>query len=286
VSRSHGTDGWSPEIAIMQGRLSAPVNGQLQAFPAEAWAHEFARAADAGLNAIEWIFDAPRNPFLSDDDAARIPQIVRGTGIGIRSVCADYFMDAPLHRGVEAEVDERLAVFRALADRASDMGVQHIVLPCVDQSAIRDDSDRDRLIEALEGIVSHTDARGVEIHLETSLAPNAFASLIARLPDTVMANYDSGNSASLGYDVREEFAAYGDRVGSVHIKDRLRGAGTVPLGTGDADFPALFDALERVAYCGLFTLQVARGPLGQEVELARSNRDFVLRQVRTASGHS
>ena len=45
-------------------------------------------------------------------------------------------------------------------------------------------------------------------------------------------NYDSGNSASLGYRPRDEFAAYGSRVGSVHLKDRRLGAGTAPLGRG------------------------------------------------------
>jgi sugar phosphate isomerase/epimerase len=37
----------------------------------------------------------------------------------------------------------------------------------------------------------------------------------------------------------EEFAAYGERVGSFHIKDRVRGGKTVPLGQGDTDFASL-----------------------------------------------
>jgi hexulose-6-phosphate isomerase len=89
-------------------------------------------------------------------------------------------------------------------------------------------------------------------------------------------NYDSGNSSSLGYAPREEFAAYGERVGSVHIKDRLLGASTVPLGTGDADFPALAEGLKKVDYKGDFILQVARGASEDEVAWARRNREFVL----------
>jgi hexulose-6-phosphate isomerase len=89
----------------------------------------------------------------------------------------------------------------------------------------------------------------------------------------------------LGYDAAEEFAAYGDRVGSVHIKDRLRGGGSVPLGTGSADFPVLFDALDRVGYGGLYTLQAARGVDGDEVEWARSNRTFVLRHLSRRSAN-
>jgi hexulose-6-phosphate isomerase len=271
---------WSPSVAIMQGRLSPPVNGRLQSFPAATWATEFARAREAGLDAIEWIFDADDNPILSDHGTGRIAALHRETGIGVRSICADYFMDSPLHRGTTAEVGRRLDVLRQLIDRAGQLGARHIVLPCVDQSAIIDRADGDRLAAALGDANPYAELRGVELHLETSLGPNEFAALLDRLPATVRANYDSGNSASLGYDVRDELAAYGERVGSVHIKDRVRGAGSVHLGTGNANFGALFDALDRLRYRGLFTLQVARGQGGREVELAREHRAFVVGQVR------
>jgi len=91
----------------------------------------------------------------------------------------------------------------------------------------------------------------------------------------IKVNYDAGNSASLGYRPAEEFNAYGSRVGSVHLKDRRLGAGTVPLGEGDADFDELFGALSVVGYRADFILQVARGTEGDELEWARRN-------VRTA----
>jgi L-ribulose-5-phosphate 3-epimerase len=115
------------------------------------------------------------------------------------------------------------------------------------------------------------------VHLETSLSPSRFADLLARLPHPMLkVNYDSGNSASLGYHPRDEFASYGGRVGSVHIKDRLRGGGTVPLRSGDMDFQALFECLNKVGYDRDFVLQVARGTDGDEVSWARANREFVL----------
>jgi L-ribulose-5-phosphate 3-epimerase len=92
-------------------------------------------------------------------------------------------------------------------------------------------------------------------------------------------NYDSGNSASLGYDVAGELAAYGTRIGSIHIKDRIRGGGTVPLGAGDADLPALFSLLAGLQYQGDYVLQVARGADGSEVEWARQNRAFLVHQL-------
>jgi hexulose-6-phosphate isomerase len=120
------------------------------------------------------------------------------------------------------------------------------------------------------------DETRVEIHLETSLGPAEFAKLLDSIPHPrLRVNYDSGNSASLGYSPANEFAAYGDRIGSVHIKDRVLNGGTVPLGTGNTDFPALFSCLEKIEYRGDFTLQVARGTPGDEVAWAKQNLAFV-----------
>ena len=106
---------------------------------------------------------------------------------------------------------------------------------------------------------------------------------MAAVPDPlVRVNYDSGNSASLGYDVSSELAVYGDRVGSVHVKDRLRGGTTVPLGAGHADLPALFTGLVNLGYGGDYVLQVARGEAGCEVEWARLNSEFVNRLIAGA----
>jgi hexulose-6-phosphate isomerase len=152
-----------------------------------------------------------------------------------------------------------------------------MVIPFVDASRIDTQAEFDGVVMLLQRILEQTSKTGIEIHLETSLAPARFAELLSRLPDArLKVNYDSGNSSSLGYAPREEFAAYGARVGSVHIKDRLLGASTVPLGSGDADFAALAEGLREVAYQGDFILQVARGASGDEVAWARQNRAFVL----------
>jgi hexulose-6-phosphate isomerase len=92
----------------------------------------------------------------------------------------------------------------------------------------------------------------------------------------LMANYDSGNSSSLGYQPTEEFAAYGNRVGSVHIKDRVKGGGPVPLGNGDANFQELFECLRKVNYNRDYILQVARETPGNEVTWLGKNRKILL----------
>lgn len=267
-------------IGIMQGRLVPPTDDRIQCFPRQRWADEFALARQAGLDCIEWIYDlygADVNPLATDAGVEKIKSLARRNGVKILSICADYFMDKPLVRANPAELDERLNTFCWLLERGRLIGINRIVVPFVDASRIDTQAEFDEVVALMERLVPEAGKTGIEIHLETSLDPLRFAELLRRLPHPLIkANYDSGNSSSLGYAPRQEFAAYGERVGSVHIKDRILGGSTVPLGTGDADFPALAESLGMVAYSGDFILQVARATNGDEVTWAKQNRLFVL----------
>jgi len=169
-----------------------------------------------------------------------------------------------------------------LLERCVDTGIGRIVLPFVDASSIRTRDDEAQARSAVEAALITAEGLDIEFHLETDLEPEQFARFLEPFPrSNVFVNYDSGNSASLGFRAAEEFAAYGDRVGSVHIKDRVRGGSTVPLGTGDADFDAIFTALDQVGYRGDLILQVARGTPGDELSWARTNREFVERYIES-----
>jgi L-ribulose-5-phosphate 3-epimerase len=261
----------------MQGRLLPPIGGRIQAFPAADWREEFSRAAEAGLASIEWIYEVPGcgdNPLCTDEGHAEMSTLSGWTGVAVRSVCADYFMDQTLVRAGDA-LPARVAHLEWLIDRCRMAGMERLVLPFVDASEVKTSDEEDELVDTLTRVTGRATAAGVELHLEMSFGPARFAGFLERLPEAIRVNYDSGNSASLGYDPREEFAAYGDRIGSVHVKDRLRGGTTVPLGTGHADLPAFFEGLRTIGYRGDIILQVARGETGREVEWARQNLEFV-----------
>jgi len=268
-------------IGVMQGRLVSPVNGEIQAFPAETWADEFPRAQEAGIDCIEWIFDLSteaQNPIWTVDGPDRLRALTARHGVSVLSVCADYFIRRPLLNASENDKRHRLDILLRLVDQAKTVGVNRIVLPFVDGSSISTDKDRAAAIELLRVASVHGGAQGVELHLETDFGPADFARFLHELAvDNIRVNYDSGNSAGLGYAPAEEMSAYGDRLGSVHIKDRVRGGSSVPLGDGNADFPSLFRALRQLDYRGDFILQTARGQAGDEVVLARHNRATVER---------
>lgn len=273
-----------PFFAIMQGRLVPPEQGRFQSFPRQRWRDEFALAALAGLNAIEWIFDVygeDINPLGHDTGVAEMLALSEQAGISVRSLCADYFMDRPFLRTTELERRHLIQKIEWLLGRCKRVGIGRIVIPFVDNSRIENPNDEAQVVLILREILPAAETNGVELHLETSLGPEAFAGLLERCPHPlVKANYDSGNSASLGYKVSEEFAAYGHRIGSVHIKDRKVGGGTVPLGTGDADLPGLFRGLAALNYGGDYVLQIARSASGQELPWIRENLSWVAGQMK------
>jgi len=274
-------------IGIMQGRLLPATDGRIQCFPRENWSDEFALAARAHLDSIEWIYDeygADINPLATDEGIESILASVDAHGVRVTSVCADYFMERPLVRATGSELEERVEVLLWLLERCRRLGVTRIVLPFVDASRIDTAGELTQAISILGQVSGGAEELGIELHIETSLAPDSLAGFLSRLPSEVIkVNYDSGNSASLGYDPREEFSTYGTRIGSVHIKDRVLRGGTVPLGSGDADLPAVFECLRDLNYNGDLIMQVARDVDGDELAWAERNRATILALIADAT---
>ena len=265
-------------LAVMQGRLSPPEDNRIQCFPRASWRDEFPRAVEAGIPAIEWIDDtcgAEVNPLRTAEGIKELQQLMKQHGVRIPSVCADTFMEQPLVRCTESERGERLKLLEHLFRQAKLLGAGHLGIPLLDNSALKNVEEIEVMAAALLKMIPILEELQMELHLETSLSPKEFPILLWKLPHPrIRVTYDTGNSASLGYDPHEEFAAYGNRIGSVHIKDRKLGGGTVKLGTGDTDFAAVAEELEKIEFKGLFTLQAARGGIGKEVELLQQYQQF------------
>ena len=253
-------------IGVMQGRLVPKYLGRYQAHPKGYWVDEFDIAASCGLDLIEFILDfndAEENPLLAPGGIDTISRVSARTGVGVRSICADYFMEAPLHAQDAAAVAASQAVLARLLKIAPALGVTDIVIPCVDQSSLKGTDAVDRFVVAIAPALRQAEAAGVNLALETDLPPARFVPLLDRIGSKRMTvNYDIGNSASLGFDPNEEWAAYGDRVTDVHIKDRIRGGGSVPLGTGDADVPGVLALMARHGFDGPVIMQAFRDDEG------------------------
>ncbi len=262
-------------IGIMQGRLLPPEPGHFQAFPRQLWYQEFPFASEAGLETIEWIYDqygTDVNPIATEEGIQEMLALTGKHNIDVVSLCADYFIDHPFTTVSGSQYSALQEKLVWLFGRCRKIGINRIVLPFVDASRIETPRHADLVKSLLRELLPEAARNRIEIHLETSLNPTSFAALLNDLPDPwLKANYDSGNSSSLGYDPAEEFAAYGERIGSLHIKDRVLGGGTVPLGTGSANFLVLFKCIRDSGYQGDYILQVARESPGNEVAWARQN---------------
>ncbi|HTQ36215.1 MAG TPA: sugar phosphate isomerase/epimerase family protein [Steroidobacteraceae bacterium] len=255
-------------LYTMQGRLGPPEGGRFQSFPRDGWRREIEQAARIGLRGIEWIYDLygeGANPLETSGGRQELKALLQQHGIAVVSICADYFMDKPLLRCPATDNRQLLQRLEWLIGICPGMGIGRIVLPFVDAANIRDAAERSQVAGNLRSALPVAERNGVELHLETDLGPETFRAFLGELEHPLIkVNYDAGNSASLGYKPAEEFAAYGHRIGSFHIKDRRQGGGTVPLGQGDADFASLREQLLRHGYRGDFVMQVARGEAGDE----------------------
>lgn len=269
-----------PVIGIMQGRLSPPRQGRIQSFPVETWEEEYPRAREAGLDCIEWIYEKEtehRNPLACDDGISRIRELASTWSVGVHSICADYYMTSQLIDPAGEVSRPSLQHLAWLMERARRLGARYIILPFVDASSLRRNRRSAGLQTLLETILPGAERSGIEIHLETDLPPDTLIKILQENDHPlVRANYDIGNSASLGYDPEQELTLLGEYIGSVHVKDRVLGGGTVPLGEGAADFPLCFRLLAENGYRRSYILQTARGTEGDEVTLAARNRRFVL----------
>jgi len=256
-------------IGVMQGRLLPKYMGRYQAHPVGYWQDEFEIAASLGLNCIEFILDyndAEKNPLLCSTGLDEILILGEKSGVKVRTVCADYFMEAPLHHLDSSIAKQSRNILNKLLDHGKILGLTDIVIPCVDQSSMRDSEAMDRFILNITPSIEKAESQCINLSLETDLDPQSFAKLLNQLDSKrITVNYDTGNSAALGFDPVEELATYGSRISDIHIKDRIQGGGSVELGNGATRFHQFFHALKPLNYQGPFIMQAYRDDEGLEV---------------------
>ncbi len=251
------------DLGIMQGRLLPKYKGQFQAHPKNYWQEEFNLASILGFTHIEFILDFEdylENPLLNDNGLNLIKEKIAKENVKVKSVCADFYMNSPIFIDDNEKKSMNLEVLKKLIENCSILGVKEIVLPLVDNSSIINSQDkRGNVISFLENIKNILAKHKINICLETDLSPKNFLKLIKDLNFPFFKiNYDTGNSASMGYDFKEELKTYAQYITNIHIKDRILKGGSVMLGTGSCKFNEFFSCLKKQNFSGIMILQAYR----------------------------
>jgi len=210
----------------MQGRLSPPVDGKIQAFPWHHWEEEFQIAAEDSFEIMEWTLDQERlyeNPLMSATGRARIKKLMSQHGIKIPSLTGDCFMQAPFYKS-PAERDSLLNDLKNILAACGDLTIRIVVIPLLDNGKLENVIQEKDVIETLRHLTNTLRELKIKISFESECEPEKLASFIEQFDESCFGiNYDIGNSASYGYKPDEEISAYGHRIINVHVKDRLLG---------------------------------------------------------------
>lgn len=275
-----------PDIGFMQGRLSPQVDGKIQAFPWDTWRDEFPAAEKTGIGLMEWTLDHDRlmeNPLMTAEGQAEIRALSDRHKVKVVSLTGDIFMQMPFWRVAGVEREQRLKEFDVVAQSCAAVGIRFIVVPLVDNGAMKTPDEEALVIVEFSSRAPWLKAHGMAVVFECDYPPARLADFIAKFPAGVFGvNYDIGNSAALGYDSAEEIAAYFPRILNVHIKDRVLGGTTVPLGTGNARLGATIADLVKRGYRGFYILQTARAADGDHAGVLAKYRDMAQGWIEAA----
>jgi L-ribulose-5-phosphate 3-epimerase len=271
-------------VGFMQGRLSPLIDGRIQSFPWGTWKNEFKLGEQIDIHIVEWTLDHDRlyeNPLLTHDGRTEILSLCKLHEFVVPSVTGDCFMQSPFWKAGGAEREKLQQDFLAVAKSCAEVGVHIIVVPLVDNGRLENAGQEDVLVSFMKSQTEYLSLHGLRVAFESDFKPAELARFIGRLnPAQFGVNYDIGNSAALGYVPDEEFANFGQRIINVHVKDRKLGGATVPLGTGDANFEAVFSGLAKNGYDGNYILQTARSANGDHVGALRGYRDMAVNWMK------
>jgi L-ribulose-5-phosphate 3-epimerase len=257
------------KIAIIQGRLVDKVKGKIQAFPREHWEQELEIASKNKIQFIELTIDFDNiweNPISSTLGQEHLKKKLIETNIEPIACTADFIMQSPPWKGSKDNFNEMIFVTKEIIKGLGNINCPLIVIPFVDNSSVSGKS----ISLAITFLLSLTEvlkSNKIRVSIESDLKPKELKSFIEQLPSNLFGiNYDIGNSASLGFNYKDEFEAYFDRIIHIHIKDRILNGATVPLGEGNADLQGCFKSINDYGYTGNFSMQTARDPQGKHVE--------------------
>lgn len=245
---------------VMQGRLIPDENGRIQSFPKKGWRSEFPLLKSLGISYLEWTIDKEdlwKNPLLTTDGLNQVIDLSHKNDVKIISTTGDNLMQAPIHKKV-AGVSTSIAECQEFIGKLAVAGIEILVWPLVDAGNLDNRFEFDLFIEKFSPLVSFIEEKGIKVAFETDLNSQENLELITSFrSNSIGINADIGNLASYGHSISEEFELLESSIFHVHVKDRVYGGNTVPLGEGSVKWHVVSQVLNK-HYAGIKVLQAAR----------------------------
>ena len=272
----------SNKIGFMQGRLvNSEKKNFIQYFPEKKWPLEIKIANKIGLKIIEWTIDSDnleKNP-IYNGNLNKVKNVIKKYQIKIPSITLDYFMQEPFFKKSKIKNKENiLRILKKIIINGNKVGIKYYIFPLVDNSSIQTSNEEKILIKEIK-ILLRLLKKNSQILFETDYPPNKIIDFIKKFKSKkVGINYDTGNSAGLGYNFNHEIK-YLKYIKNIHIKDRVKNGNTVRLGKGNWDYKKFFKLIKGL-YKGNFILQTARSKNNKHVEEININKKFFEREYK------
>ncbi len=269
----------SNNIGFMQGRLvKSEKKDYIQSFPWKGWKKELKIANKNNLKIIEWTIDYykfEKNPLINKKKINYLRKQLKNNNVKIVSVTSDFYMQMPITK-LKSNFLKRKCKQNIikLIESCGHLKIKNIVIPLVDNSSLKNIKDEKKTIDFFLQFKDLLKKYNVRILFEIDYSPRKIIKLLKSFNDSFGINYDTGNSASLGFKINEE-KKYFKRVHNIHIKDRLFKGTTVKLGEGNCDFKTLFNTLKDIKYKKYLILQTAKTFKNRETEEILENIKFI-----------
>lgn len=272
------------KIGFMQGRLvPSEKKNFIQSFPWKNWKKEFLIAKENNLKIIEWTIDNynfEKNPIISKDKIKIIKSLSKKCNLKIESVTCDFYMERPITQCQSFYLKKR--VFNKVLKIINSCRIhkiKNIIIPLVDNSSLENKNEENKTLEFFKKFDKLLEQSNIKILFEIDYSPKKVLNFINNFNNNFGINYDTGNSASLGFKLNEE-KIYFKRVKNIHIKDRIYKGNTVKLGNGNCNFPELFKFLNKIKYKDNLILQSAKTWKNNEIGEILDNIKFIKKFIR------
>jgi hexulose-6-phosphate isomerase len=272
----------SPKIGFMQGRLvNSEKKNFIQYFPAKNWLSEIKIANKNNFKIMEWTINSEnisKNP-IYNGDLLCLKKAIKKYKIKIPSLTCDYFMQEPFFKINKKKYKKQIIdKLKKIIINGNNIGIKYYVFPLVDNSSIKSLAEEIILIEETRKLLKLLNKNSL-ILFETDYQPNKIINFIKKFKSKkVGINYDTGNSAALNYDFKNEIK-YFKYVKNIHIKDRLLEGKSVRLGSGNWDYKKFFKLIKN-RYRNNFILQTARNKKNEHLTEININKEFFINEYK------